>query len=91
MLGDGVATITDFTQGEDIMRILVNKQDFDNFEFTVHIRPRDIEPTNDNSYLEGKLISFLASHGDFVLLEGFRGTLGEDDFEIVYSPATDII
>ena len=91
--GDGAVLITDFTQGEDKIRLLLNREDYDSYSFETYIRPRlrHTDPDENGERFPYRTdISLHYGQGDFVHLHGFIGTLGEDDFEIVYSPAADI-
>ena len=89
VLGDGVPTILDFTQGEDKIMILLNGEDYNSFVFG-DIEQRDIKPGENLLFLEGKLINLFPGEGDIVFLDLFKGTLVAEDFGIIYSPTADI-
>ena len=91
--GDGAGVITDFTQGEDQIMLLLNKEDYDAYTFDTYIRPRlqySAPDENGDIFPYRTDISLYFGQGDFVHLQGFIGTLVEDDFIPFYSPTADI-
>ena len=81
--GDGTGFITDFTQGEDQIMLLLNKEDYEAYTFDTYIRPRlrVTDPDENGESVPYRTdISLHYGQGDFVHLQGFIGTLVEGDF-----------